>query len=320
MLGATCEDSESDKSSETAPVMAAATAKCLFCGFSKHPWFKCPARDANCNKCHRKGHYAKVCRSAAATTTTANCATLAATPSVLRKAVTKISIEGTEVDGLIDSGSSETFIHPDVIERQSLTVHSSQSAVTMAATSLSAQTTGFCEVDLKVNGHEYGGVRLTVLPQLSADVILGQDFQKLHDSVTVKYGGALPPLVICGGMSELRVDPPELFGSLTADCHPIAARSRRYSSEDRHFIEAETQRLLEEGIIEESNSSWRAQVVVVKSETRKKRLAIDYSQTINKFTLLDAFPLPRINDTVNQIAKYRVFSTIDLRSAYHQVH
>ena len=50
-----------------------------------------------------------------------------------------------------------------------------------------------------------------------------------------------------------------------------------------------------------------------------KRLAIDYSQTINRFTLLDAFPLPRISDMVNKIAQYRVFSTIDLRSAYHQV-
>ena len=48
-------------------------------------------------------------------------------------------------------------------------------------------------------------------------------------------------------------------------------------------------------------------------------LAIDYSQTINRFTLLDAFPLPRINDLVNEIAQYRVFSTIDIRSAYHQV-
>ena len=37
------------------------------------------------------------------------------------------------------------------------------------------------------------------------------------------------------------------------------------------------------------------------------------------FTLLDAFPLPRISDLVNAIAQYRVFSTIDLRSAYHQV-
>ena len=36
-------------------------------------------------------------------------------------------------------------------------------------------------------------------------------------------------------------------------------------------------------------------------------------------TLLDAFPLPKINDLVNDIAQYRVFSAIDLRSAYHQV-
>jgi len=48
-------------------------------------------------------------------------------------------------------------------------------------------------------------------------------------------------------------------------------------------------------------------------------MVIDYSQMINRFTLLDAFPLPRINDLVNNIAQYRVYSTIDLRSAYHQV-
>ena len=55
------------------------------------------------------------------------------------------------------------------------------------------------------------------------------------------------------------------------------------------------------------------------SETQKKRLAIDYSQTINRFTQLDYYPLPNINEVVNEIAKYRVFSTIELRSTYHQV-
>ena len=79
------------------------------------------------------------------------------------------------------------------------------------------------------------------------------------------------------------------------------------------------ERLLKEGIIEPSTSPWRAQVVVTKDDSRKKRLAIDYSQTINRFTLLDAYPLPKINDLVNDIAQYRVLSTIDLRSAYHQV-
>ena len=76
---------------------------------------------------------------------------------------------------------------------------------------------------------------------------------------------------------------------------------------------------MKEGIIEPSLSPWRAQVVVTKDGNHKKRLAIDDSQTINRFTLLDAFPLPRISDMVNKIAQYRVFSTIDLRSAYHQV-
>ena len=107
--------------------------------------------------------------------------------------------------------------------------------------------------------------------------------------------------------------------NLTADCHPIASKSWKYSQEDSAFIDEEVKRLLKEGIIEPSLSPWRAQVVVTTDENHKKKLAIDYSQKINRFTLLDAFPWPRISDTVNKIAQYRVFSTIDLRSAYHQV-
>ncbi|KAL9975044.1 hypothetical protein ACROYT_G012160, partial [Oculina patagonica] len=123
---------------------------------------------------------------------------------------------------------------------------------------------------------------------------------------------------VCG-FSKLNIDPPEPFANLTADCHPIASKSRRYSQEDSTFIDEEVKRLLKEGIVEPSLSPWRAQVVVTKDENHRKRLAIDYSQTINRFTLLDAFPLPRISDMVNKMAQYRVFSTIDLRSAYHQV-
>ena len=59
--------------------------------------------------------------------------------------------------------------------------------------------------------------------------------------------------------------------------------------------------------------------VISNSETGKKRLCIDFSQTINLFTNLDAYPLPRIDDLVNKLARYSVFSTYDLRGAYHQV-
>jgi hypothetical protein len=58
---------------------------------------------------------------------------------------------------------------------------------------------------------------------------------------------------------------------------------------------------------------------VVKEDNRKRRLCIDYSQTINLYTELDAYPLPRIEDMINKLAGYSVFSTFDLKSAYHQI-
>lgn len=325
-LSATHETSKgSDVESESVIATSATRAKCFFCGFLRHPRSKCPAREALCHKCQKKGHFSKVCRSSSvsASATPDNGAILATvtsatTPSVLAKAVVGVSINGIEADGLIDSGSAGSFIHPDLVKLHSLKVQPSQNSVTLASTSFSAQTSGVCKVNINVNGRYYEDVCLTVLSNLCADVILGQDFQKLHESVHLNYGGTLPPLVICG-LGVLKVNPPQLFPNLTADCHPIAARSRRYSTEDREFIEAEVRRMLEEGIIEPSNSPWRAQVVVVRGESRKKRLAIDYSETINKFTLLDSYPLPRIDEIVNKIAQFKVFSTIDLRSAYHQV-
>jgi len=48
-------------------------------------------------------------------------------------------------------------------------------------------------------------------------------------------------------------------------------------------------------------------------------MVIDYSQTINRFTALDAHPLPRIDQQVNELAKCKWFSTLDLKSAYYQV-
>ena len=83
-------------------------------------------------------------------------------------------------------------------------------------------------------------------------------------------------------------------------------------------MDAEVKRLLAEGIIEPSSSPWRAQALVSR-EGDKARMVIDYSQTINRYTQPDAYPLPRIDDVVNRIAKFKVMSTLDLRSAYHQV-
>ena len=75
--------------------------------------------------------------------------------------------------------------------------------------------------------------------------------------------------------------------------------------------------MLKDGITERSESPWG--VVIAKNQNYKKRLCIDYSQTINRYTYLDAYPMPRIDDQVYKIANYKVFSTLDLQSAYHQI-
>ena len=48
-------------------------------------------------------------------------------------------------------------------------------------------------------------------------------------------------------------------------------------------------------------------------------MVIDYSQTVNRFTHLDAYPLPRVDELINEIAKSKYYSTVDLKSAYYQV-
>ena len=142
-----------------------------------------------------------------------------------------------------------------------------------------------------------------MLDRLCCDILLGIDCQAEHSSVVFEFGGNKTTLTICG-FTTLRTKSPTPFENLTVDCHPVAVRSRKYSQEDRVFINEEVRRSLKEGIIEPSQSPWHAHVVVVvKGENHRRCMAIDHSKAINRFTLLDALPLRNINKLVNQITK-----------------
>jgi len=78
-------------------------------------------------------------------------------------------------------------------------------------------------------------------------------------------------------------------------------------------------RLLDAGIIEPAKAPWRAEVLVVHQANGKKRLCVDYSVTINRYTYLDACHLPRIDEVINKVAQDIFYSSLDLKSAYHQV-
>ena len=149
------------------------------------------------------------------------------------------------------------------------------------------------------------------------DAILGQDFMARHKNVKIHFGGEIPTLHL-GPLQAIKTSTPvKLFEHLRENTQPVATKPRRYSQADTEFISSEVKRLLNDDLIEPNSSPWRAQPLVVTQVNHKKRMVIDYSQTVNKFTLLDAYPLPHMQDIVRRIAQYKVYSMLDLTSAYH---
>ena len=79
-------------------------------------------------------------------------------------------------------------------------------------------------------------------------------------------------------------------------------------------LKVQLQELLNKGFIRPSNSPWGAPVLFVKKKDDTLHLCIDYRQ-LNKVTVKNKYPLPRIDDLFDQLKGARVFSKIDLRSA-----
>jgi len=166
-------------------------------------------------------------------------------------------------------------------------------------------------------------LELGVVDNLCADVILGLDFLKINRSTTSVTGGPRQPIRVgdqkmcC--VAAANVKPPRIFLFLNPKVRPISTPSRRFNAEDSRFITEEINKLLDQGIIEHSECPRRAQVLVTKDEKHKRRMVIDYCQTINRFTELDAYLLPKIDHQVHELPKCKLFSTLDLKSAYYQI-
>ncbi|GJU14010.1 putative reverse transcriptase domain-containing protein [Tanacetum coccineum] len=78
------------------------------------------------------------------------------------------------------------------------------------------------------------------------------------------------------------------------------------------------QELSDRGFIRPSTSPWGAPVLFVKKKDGSFRMCIDYRE-LNKLTVKNRYPLPRIDDLFDQLQGSSVYSKIDLRSGYHQL-
>jgi hypothetical protein len=99
---------------------------------------------------------------------------------------------------------------------------------------------------------------------------------------------------------------------------PIFKRAYRISGPELVELKKQIDELSEKGYIRPSTSPWAAPVLFVEKKDGTKRMCIDY-RALNKVTIKNKYPLPRIEDLFDQLRGASVFSKIDLRSGYHQL-
>ena len=99
---------------------------------------------------------------------------------------------------------------------------------------------------------------------------------------------------------------------------PISMTPHRMTSVKFQELRVQLQELLDKGFIRPSTSPWGAPVLFMKKKDKTLRLCIDYRQ-LNRVTVKNRYPLPRIDDLFYQLRGARVYSKINLRTGYHQL-
>ena len=98
----------------------------------------------------------------------------------------------------------------------------------------------------------------------------------------------------------------------------VARAPYRLAPSEMQELSSQLQELLDKGYIRPSSSPWGAPVLFVKKKDGSFRMCIDYRE-LNKLTVKNRYPLPRIDDLFDQLQGSSIYSKIDLRSGYHQL-
>ncbi|GJW96969.1 reverse transcriptase domain-containing protein [Tanacetum coccineum] len=135
------------------------------------------------------------------------------------------------------------------------------------------------------------------------EIVVLRDFPKVFPNDLL----VLPPL----SEIEFRI---ELIPKAT----PVAKSPYRLAPSELEELSGQLKELQDKGFIRPSSSPWGAPVLFVKKNDGSFRMCIDYRE-LNKFTVKNRYPLPRIDDLFDQLQGSQFFSKINLRSGYHQL-
>lgn len=107
-----------------------------------------------------------------------------------------------------------------------------------------------------------------------------------------------------------------------SDNTPSYVKNYRTPHSQKDEIKRQVEKLIKNDLIEPSNSSYNSPIILVPKKSSEKqkswRMCIDYRK-VNKNLIPDRFPLPRIDDILDNLGRSKFFSVLDLYSGFHQV-
>ncbi|KAK8923646.1 hypothetical protein KSP39_PZI019205 [Platanthera zijinensis] len=154
-----------------------------------------------------------------------------------------------------------------------------------------------------------GGVALVALLEVSLSRL------SLGEVLVVAEFGDVFPEELPGAPPRREID---FSIELVPEARPVSRPPFRMAPKELAELRVQLQELLEQGYIRPSSSPWSAPVLFVKKKDGSMRLCIDYRE-LNKLTVKNKYPIPRIDDLFDQLVGLVVYSKLDLKSGYYQL-
>ncbi|XP_019420680.1 PREDICTED: uncharacterized protein LOC109330865 [Lupinus angustifolius] len=151
----------------------------------------------------------------------------------------------------------------------------------------------------------------------------------LHTLTTHADSSQIPPTIECilQAYADVFANPTQLPATRAEHDHriplmhnmdPVNKRPYRYAKEQKDVIDKLVHDMLSSGVIQTSNSPYASPVVLAGKKDGTWRLCVDYRE-LNKDTIKDKFLIPLVDDLMDELHGFSIFSKIDMRADYHQV-
>lgn len=330
---------------------------CFRCGEVGHRRNNCSLKDdIQCSSCNKRGHLEKACRSKSKSKVENEVEIkMINEPKSKQKFFKEVFVNNFKCEAFFDMGSDCSLVTENFVEIYNLQTFHLNTPINLIGftSSTSIQVSKAVAVSLKVDTVELVTVLYVIDTLSGCDMLIGRNFTEDNSIMYTRVGNSLtfqPVETMCifeinanlkgkyaGEHNQLlntilskyprcfsddlstlgKTECVELDIELTSN-KPVCCRPYRMSESEKKITREITDDLLKNGIIRHSNSPYASPALLVDKGSGGKRLCVDYRQ-LNKITVKEKYPMPIIEDLIDRLQGCKYFTSLDLKSGYHQI-